>query len=387
MDTQRSPIGVRQQEPLVTVPFVDLRVRDQALKADLVAAATAVLESGAFILGPAVDECEQALARRCGTRYAVGVASGTDALLLTLRALGVGPGDEVLTPANAFLSSTSVIALAGARPLLVDVCEKDLNLDPARLEALVTPRTKAMIVVHLTGRPAQLHPILSMAQRYGLPVIEDCAQAIGARYHGQPVGSFGIAGCFSFHPLKQLGAYGDGGAIVTSDPILYKRLVMARNHGLRNRDQCAFWSVNSRLDTMQAAFLNVKLRYLDGWIAEHRAIAAGYCHQLTGVVQVPEEEPHEFSVYQTFIIQAAQRDALQVALAKRGIETRVHYPIPLHLQEPARALGYGPGDCPMAEQLSQRILSLPIYPTLTAEQQEAVVAAIRDFYGDGGGGS
>lgn len=362
------------------VPFVDLRLRSGPLRDDIVAAVGAVLDHGQFILGPEVERFERALAALCEVRHTVGVASGTDALILSLRALGIGPGDEVITVPNVFPATASAITLAGARPVFVDVRE-DLNLDPDALEAAVSPRTKAILVVHLTGRPADMHPVMRIAERHRLLVIEDCAQAMGARYHGQPVGSFGAAGCFSFHPLKVLSGCGDGGAVVTNDASLAQRLVKARNHGLCSRDECEAWGVNSRLDTLQATILSAKLSYLEGWIAERRAVAAFYRAQLAGIVRVPEERPHECCVYQTFVVQAERRDELQRHLARRGIETMVHYRIPLHLQEAARGLGYRAGDFPVAERLARTILSLPIWPGLGRVEQEAAVDAIRSFYG------
>ena len=227
-----------------------------------------------------------------------------------------------------------------------------------------------------------MHPILTIAENYGLAVLEDAAQAVGAKYHGKRVGSFGIAGCFSLHPLKNLNAFGDGGIITTNDESVYRYLLKARNHGLRDRNECEFWSVNSRLDTLQAAMLLVKLKYLDEWTEDRRANAEFYQKHLSHAVQIPEEKPFEYCVYQTFVIQADQRDELQYYLAKQGISTKIHYPIPIHLQEAARSLGYKPGDLPVGERQSQRILSLPVYPGFSHEQLEYVVNAIQKFYSD-----
>lgn len=364
---------------MITVPYVNLALQHRDLKPQLLAAVEKVLDHGNFILGPEVSAFEERFAAYCGTRYAVGVDNGTSALFLTLRSLGIGPGDEVITATNSFLASASAIALAGARPVLVDVRD-DYNIDPERVEAAITPRTKAIIPVHLTGRPADMDAILDIANRHGLYVVEDCAQAVGAAYRGRRVGSFGIAGCFSLHPLKTLNAIGDGGVITTNDPKLYATLRKARNHGLRNRDECEFWSYNCRLDTIQAAMLLVKMDYLDQWTSARRANAALYQAELHDVVRVPEDKPHEYAVYHTFVVQAERRDELQRYLQARGIETKVHYPIPIHLQDAAKGLGYHRSAFPVTEKLTQRILSLPIYPELTEAQRNEVVHAIHAFY-------
>jgi dTDP-4-amino-4,6-dideoxygalactose transaminase len=264
--------------------------------------------------------------------------------------------------------------------VFVDVRD-DYNLDPDLIEDAITPHTKAIIPVHLTGRPADMHPILEVAHRHDLYVIEDCAQAIGAHYHGQKVGSFGIAGCFSLHPLKTLNAAGDGGVITTDDPGLNNKLRKARNHGLRNRDECEFWSYNCRLDTIQAAMLLIKMDYLDQWTEARRANAAFYQEHLGSVVQIPEDKPHEYAVYHTFIVQAERRSELQAYLRAHRVDSKVHYPIPIHLQDAARGLGYGPGSFPVTERQARHILSLPVYPELTDDQLRRVVSSIKGFYG------
>lgn len=363
----------------IQVPYVNLALQHEAIKEQLLNAIEKVLSHGQFILGPEVRAFEERFAAYCGTRYAVGVDNGTSALFLVMRALGIGPGDEVITLPNSFLASASSIALTGARPVFVDVRD-DYNMNPDLLEDAITPRTKAIMPVHLTGRPADMHPIMEIARRYDLYVIEDSAQAVGARYHGQRVGSFGIAGCFSLHPLKNLNAVGDGGVITTDDPELYETLLKARNHGLRNRDECEFWSYNCRLDTIQAAMLLVKMDYLDQWTETRRGNAAFYQQHLRNIVQVPEDKPHEYAVYHTFIIQAERRNELQEYLLEEGIETKVHYPVPIHLQDAAKELGYGPGSFPVTEHQARHILSLPVYPELTDAQRDHVVNAIRLFY-------
>jgi len=365
--------------PPLRVPYVNLALQQQAIQADLLSAVARVLESGCYILGPEVEAFEQEFAAYCHAKYAVGVDNGTSALMLVMRALGIGLGDEVITAPNSFLASASSIALVGARPVFVDVRD-DFNIDPARLEDAITPRTRAIMPVHLTGRPADMTPILDFAARRGLHVLEDAAQAVGAEYHGRRVGSFGATGCFSLHPVKNLSAIGDGGMITTNDEALADKLKIMRNHGLRNRDECGLWSPNCRLDPLQAALLRVKIGHLEQWTAARRAHAAFYRQALREVVEVPEERPHERAVYHTFIIQAERRDQLQRFLLERGIETKVHYPIPIHLQPAAAGLGYGPGSFPIAERQVGRILSLPVYPELTEAQRQRVVDAIVEFY-------
>lgn len=372
MTTQGVP-GIR------AVPFVDLGGQHREIKAEILEAIDRVLSHGQFILGEEVAAFEAEFAAYCGTKYAVGVGNGTDALVLAMRAMGIGPGDEVITAPNSFLASASSIALTGATPVFADVRD-DLNIDPERVEAAVTSRTKAIMPVHLTGRPADMTPIMDVADRHGLAVVEDAAQAVNASYKGQTVGSFGVAGCFSFHPLKNLNALGDGGAITTDDEAVYEHLVSARNHGLVSRDETAFWSVNSRLDALQAAVLRVKMRYLEGGIAARRRNAELYRERLTGVVECPRELPHEFAVYQTFVVQAERRDELQRFLAERGVETKVHYPVPIHLQEAAKDLGYRAGDFPVTERQARRILSLPNRPELTDDDVAHVAYSIRSFY-------
>lgn len=361
------------------VPYISLPLQHQAIKSELLRAVEQVLDHGCFILGPEVAAFEKSFAEYCGARYAVGVDSGTSALYLAMRALGIGPGDEVITTPNPFLASASSIALAGARPVFVDVRD-DYNLNPQLLEAAITPRTRAIIPVHLTGRPADMYPIMEIAQRHSLYVIEDCAQAVGARYHGQPVGTFGGIGCFSLHPMKTLNAVGDGGIVITKEESIYHYLLKARNHGFRNKDECEFWSHNCRLDTLHAAMLMIKMKYLDKWTKARRANAKFYQARLRNFVKTPEDKPYEYAVYHAFFIQANRRDELQLYLKERGIETIVHHRIPIHLQEGARSLGYSREDFPVAEQQCRRILSLPVFPELTAEQKEHVVHSIQEFY-------
>lgn len=345
------------------------------------AAVGAVIDHGRFVLGPEVAEFERRFAGLCGVPFAVGVNSGTDALMLALRALGVGPGAEVITVPNSFVASVGCITLLGARPVLVDVRD-DYTIDPDRIAAAVTPRTKAILPVHLTGRPCDMEPILAIARRHQLVVVEDCAQAVLAEYRDHPVGSFGAIGCFSFHPLKTLNALGDGGALTCHDPEMHERLAVMRNLGLRTRDDCVMWSGNSRLDTVQAAMLLVKLRYVQEWTDCRRRHAAAYRARLAGIpqVRVPEDLPSQKSVYHTFVVEADERDRLRASLAERGIGTAVHYPVPIHLTTAGRDLGYAAGSFPVAERQASRVVSLPVHPDLTPDQIDRVCEGIRAFY-------
>lgn len=363
----------------VRVKYINLPLQHRPIKDKLLGAVEAVLDKGDFILGGAVKAFEARLADYCGVNHALGVADGTEGAVMIMKALGIGPGDEVITVPNSFLATASCIVLAGATPVFVDARD-DYNIDPDLIEAAITPRTKAIIPVHLTGRPADMRPILEIADKHSLHVIEDAAQAIGATYHGQRTGSFSTAAFFSLHPLKNLNACGDSGAITTNDGVLCEKLVKMRNHGLRNRDESEFWGYNSRMDTIQAAMLNVKFDYLDEWTEKRRENAAFYQQHLDDVVTVPKDKPHERAVYHTFVIQCDRRDELQRYLLEQGIETKIHYPISIHLQAAARDLGYKRGDFPVSERQAQRILTLPIYPELTQAQKELVVEEVHKFY-------
>jgi len=365
----------------VRVPYVALSLRAKRVKQQLMTAIEKVIDHGIYILGPEVQDFEKRFASYCGTRFAVGVADGTSALILALQGLGVGPGDEVITAPNSFAASASSIALLGATPRFVDVRRQDMNMDPALLERAVSARTKAIVPVHLAGLPADMEPILKVAERYRIPVVEDAAQAVGTTYHGKRTGALGQAGCFSLHPLKNLHAIGDAGVIVTDDEHLYTWLLKARNHGLRTRDEVEFWSRNTRLDTLQAAVLIVMLEHLDEWIEERREIAAQFRTGLRDLVGVPEETPGSFHTYQTFVIVAEHhRNALLDHLQRRGVDAKVHYPVPIHMQPAARGLAHEPDDFPMAHWLADRIISLPIYAEMTSEQRAAVIEGVRSFY-------
>lgn len=364
------------------IPYADLVSQHQSLKKELMEAIARVMDHGKFILGPEVELLEKRFSELCQVPYAVALNSGTDALILALKVLGLKHGDEVITVPNSFVATTSAIALVGSKPVFVDVGD-DYNIDPFQIEQAITPKTKAILPVHLTGRSAKMDAIMKIAQRHNLNVIEDAAQSILAEYQGKRVGSFGTMGCFSLHPLKTFNACGDGGMITTKDESIYKRLKILRNLGLSNRDRCEVWSGNSRLDTIQAAILLVKMQYLNSWTEKRRQNAFFYRNRLAGIseIKIPEEMPFEKNVYHTFVIQAERRDDLKKFLEGKGIETAIHYPIPIHLQESARNLGYAVGRFPKAETQAQHILSLPIYPELGQTKMQQIVYLIKDFYG------
>ena len=374
-------IKVQKQSTINQIPYIDLKSQHASLKSELLSSIGEVIDDGNFILGEQVTEFERQFAQLCGVTYAVGVNSGTDALILALKAIGVRSGDEVITVPNSFVASTTCIRVLGARPVFVDVGD-DYNIDPNKIADAITATTKAIIPVHLTGRPCNMEPILAIAKEKGIAVVEDAAQAVLAEYQGKRVGSLGTVGCFSLHPLKNLGACGDGGVLVTDDAELYEKLKVMRNIGLRTRDDCVLWSHNSRLDTLQAAILLVKLRYLHEWAEQRRENARYYQTQLAGIpqIQVPPEREWEKCVYHTFVIQAERRDQLRQFLSDRSIGTAIHYPVPIHLSTAGKELGYTAGSFPIAEMQSRRILSLPIYQELTVEQLEQVCHNIKLFY-------
>jgi dTDP-4-amino-4,6-dideoxygalactose transaminase len=365
-----------------SVPYTDFAKQNDLIKGKLLQACESVIDSGRYINGPEVSDFEKEFADFCDTKFAVGTANGTCALHLSLGGLGLQAGDEVITAPNSFIASASSIALAGGRPTFADIGE-DLNIDPDEIERAITPRTRAIMPVHLTGRPAQMVQIMEIADKHGLVVIEDAAQAVGARLRGKPVGGWGDVACFSLHPLKNLHAFGDGGIATTDDAKVVKRLQMARNHGLQNRDQCDFWSYNCRLDEIQAAMLRIQLSVLEQWTEERRKLAFRYNDLLSPFVSVPVEGPGERCVYQTYVIQAERRDALCEHLVGNGIEALVHYETPIHLQPAAKDLGYSADDFPVAMRACERILSLPLYPGMPLEHQDRVVELIGNFYGSG----
>lgn len=365
--------------PTYTVPYSALTTEVALVKIELMRAVENVLDSGRYILGPEVAAFEHEFAEYCQTKCAAGISNGTSALHLVLRGIDLDDGDEVITAPNSFVASASSIALAGAKPVFVDICD-DGNIDPQRLEDAITERTRAVVPVHLTGRPAKMKDILEIARRRNLFVLEDAAQAVGASLDGKRVGSWGDAACFSLHPLKNLHAFGDGGMVTSQNQDLIARLAKSRNHGLANREQCDFWSFNSRLDEMQAAMLRVQLRHLDAWTEIRRSLALRYNDLLRSYVEVPDEGPGERCVFQTYVVKAERRDELKQYLNEHGVEALIHYATPIHLQPAAKGLGYTANDFPKTMRHVGKILSLPLYPTLTHAKQDHVVELISSFY-------
>jgi dTDP-4-amino-4,6-dideoxygalactose transaminase len=361
------------------VPYTDFPAQNAGVRDELRGAFDEVLDSGHYIQGPNVAAFEGEFAAFCEAPYATGVANGTCSLHLVLRSMGVGPGDEVITAPNSFFASAAAISLVGATIVFADVNE-DSNLDPDAIEAAVTERTRAIMPVHLTGRPVDMVRIQAVADAHGLGILEDAAQAVGSSFRGQRVGSWGTAASFSLHPLKSLHAFGDAGIVTARDERIISDVALRKNHGLVDRGTCAEWSFNCRLDEVQAALLRVQLRNVDAKIAERRRLAHRYHDLLRDYVVVPEEREGEVHTYQTYLIQAGDRDALQAHLRANGVEAIVHYATPLHLQPAAVDLGYGPGSFPITERLSDSILSLPLFPGMTVEQQDRVVAEIAAFY-------
>jgi dTDP-4-amino-4,6-dideoxygalactose transaminase len=360
------------------IPFVDLQAQYRALKPEIDAAVLKVFDQASFILGPAVASFEKDFAAFCGTRDAVGVNSGTSALHLALLAAGVVPGDDVITVPYTFVATVAAIEYAGAKPVLVDVEPDYWTMDPAKLEAAITPRTKAIMPVHLYGQPADMDPILEIARRHGIPVIEDAAQAHGSEYKGRRCGSMGRLGCFSFYPGKNLGAYGEGGAVVTDDPELAKRIRLLRAWGEEVRYEHKFKAFNYRMDGVQGAVLGVKLRHLEAWTDARRRNAAEYGRQLAGTsVTAPVERPGCRHVYHLYPVRLQNRDAWRAALGEAGVQTGVHYPIPVHLQPAYRDLGYKAGDFPVSEGVAHEVLSLPMFPELTTEQIGTVAGLLK----------
>jgi dTDP-4-amino-4,6-dideoxygalactose transaminase len=367
---------------IIKVPYTGFSQQFLQEKEELLAVITATLERGDYVLGQAVREFEERIAALCGVRSAIGVGSGTDALVLALKALGVGVGDEVITVANSWISTASCIALVGAKPVFVDIRD-DLNIDPELIEPAITSKTKAIIPVHLTGRPAAMGEIVTLAAKHGLYVVEDAAQAVGAKYEGVSVGGLGDIACFSLHPLKNLNACGDGGIITCNNARWSDSVNLLRNHGLVDRDHVEIWGYCSRLDTLQAAILLSRLESLSEIERARRDNAAFYHERLEEYVAVPRAGVGEHHVYHTYIIQTDRRDELAVYLKERGISAKVHYPVPIHLQKAAGYLGYQRGDLPKTEELGEKILTLPVHQFLTEEQKEHIVDSIASFFSRG----
>jgi len=369
------------------VPLLDLKAQYHAIKADVDQAVARVFESQQFILGPAVQQCEEKLAVYCGCPHAVGVSSGTDALLIALMVEGIGPGDEVITPPHSFFATAGCVARVGARPVFVDIDPVTYNLRPDLIEAAITPRTKAIIPVHLFGQMADMAPIMEIAARRNLVVIEDAAQAIGSEYQGRRAGSIGHYGCFSFFPSKNLGCAGDGGLVTTPDAVRAEKLRVFRAHGSKPKYFHRVIGGNFRLDALQAAVVEAKLPYLDGWTAGRQANAARYNELFRqsglverGLVKTPVEAPQRRHIYNQYVIRVERRDELQKHLTQAGIGNEIYYPVPFHLQECFAYLGGKPGDFPASEAAANHTVAVPVYPEITPEQQAYVVETIAAFY-------
>jgi len=375
------------------VPLLDLKAHHEPLHKEVMAAIEQTFRSQAFILGPEVGKLEERVASYCQTQFGIGVSSGTDALLIALMAIGVGPGDEVITTPYSFFATAGAVARLGAKPVLVDIDPRTYNIDPSKIGKAITSKSKAMIPVHLYGQCADMAPMLDLAQRHNLKVIEDAAQAIGSEYHdGRRAGSMGTIGCLSFFPSKNLGALGDGGMVVTNDQELAERMKVLRVHGGKPKYYHKLIGGNFRLDTIQAAVLNVKLNYLDDWTRRRQENARRYetLFQQSGLVQkekvrLPatvyrESGAKHYHIYNQFVLRVDKRDNLMAYLKQKGIGTEIYYPVPFHLQECFRYLGHKEGDFPESERAAKETVAIPIYPELSAVQQAEVVEAIASFY-------
>ena len=371
--------------PKLLFPFLDLKAEYASMKEDIRAAVDKVLESQQFIMGPEVKQLEAEIAAFIGSSFALSCASGSDALLLVLMALGVDSGDEVITPPFTFVATAGSIARLQAKPVFVDIDRETYNLDPARLEAAITPRTKAIMPVHLFGLPAEMGKISEIARAHRIPVIEDAAQSIGARFGDKYVGDIGACGCFSFFPSKNLGGAGDGGMITTNDPELAERVSVLRDHGSRKKYHYDLLGMNSRLDSLQAAILLVKFNHLEALTKARRRNAERYRQlfrqaRLDKMIALPIEPEGMRHVYNQFVIRTPRRDQLKEHLRHSGIPSEIYYPSPLHLQPAFAALGYGPGAFPQSEEASQHVLALPVFPQMSEEQQKIVVERTAEFF-------
>jgi len=379
--TEKQP----ERRPMM-FPFLDLQAQYGSIKNEILSAVSRVFQSQHFILGPEVDNFETEVAAFVGCRFAIGCASGSDALVLALMSLGIGPGDEVITTPFTFGATVGSIARLRARPVFVDIDPVNYNLAPAQIPAAMTRNTRAIMPVHLFGLMAEMDAILEVANTAEVAIVEDSAQAIGASWEGHPAGTLGAIGCFSFFPSKNLGGAGDGGMLTTNDAALADRLRILRVHGSRTKYSYEAVGMNSRLDALQAAILRVKLRYLPTWTAARQRNARRYRamfleNGLNRYVQIPEEDARRNHVYNQFVIRAPERDALRSHLQRAGIPTEIYYPLPLHLEPAFAYLGYTKGDFPQAEAACREVLALPIFAELTEGQQASVVAAVAEFYG------
>ncbi|MFC1510851.1 DegT/DnrJ/EryC1/StrS family aminotransferase [Candidatus Margulisiibacteriota bacterium] len=359
------------------IPFVDLKAQYRSIKEEIDAAMQCVIENTSFVMGEEVEAFEKEFAQFCEAKFAIGVSSGTDALHLALLACGVRPGDEVITVPNTFIATTEPISHCGARPVFVDINPKTYNIDVGKIEARITPKTKAIIPVHLYGQPTEMDPIIALARKHNLKVVEDACQAHGAAYKGKRVGGIGDLGCFSFYPGKNLGAYGDGGMITTNNDELARKARLLRNHGREDKYQHLIEGYCHRLDNLQAAILRAKLKRLDAWNGARRRAAKLYNNLLSGSVVIPYEPNWAKGVYHLYVVRVKERSQLQLKLKEKDIATGVHYPLALHLQPAYQHLGCKRGDFPVAETAQEEILSLPIYPEITPEQINCIAMEVK----------
>ncbi len=361
----------------VQVPYLDLKAQYRSIKAEIDAAVARVLDSGQFVLGAEVAGFERDFAAYCETSDCIALNSGTSALHLALLAAGIGPGDEVITVPFTFVASVAAIVYAGAKPVLVDIEPRSFTIDPGKIESAITFRTKAIMPVHLYGQSADMDPIMDIARRHRLVVIEDAAQAHGAKYKGRSVGNIGDMGCFSFYPGKNLGAYGEGGAVTTSNPEYARMVRMLRDWGQDRKYHHVLRGYNYRMEAFQGAVLGVKLRHLEQWTEARRKIVTQYNERLAHLdIETPVQMPWAKHVYHVYTVRSMDRDGLQTALQAEGIQTGIHYPVPVHMQPAFADLGYGPGDFPHSEAAAQQVLSLPLYPELSSQAVEQVAAAV-----------
>lgn len=365
----------------MTILMVDFKREYTEIRNEVDLSIQRVLNSGWYVLGNEVKAFEKDFSGYIGPKYAVGVNSGTDAIMLSLMCLGVGHGDEVITVSHTATATVSAISVTGAKPVFVDIEEDTMLMDTGQVEAKINDKTKAIVPVHLYGHPVDMSPLMDVSEKYEIPVVEDCAQAHGSEYKGRKVGSIGVIGAFSFYPTKNLGAYGDGGIVVTDDKNLYERLAMQRQYGWRERDNAEMQGVNSRLDEMQAAILKVKLKFLDGWNERRRKVAKLYNEFLKdSEIVTPMEKEYAKHVYHLYVVRCKDRNKLQQYLSKKGIQTMVHYPIPVHLQKAYQTLGYKKGELPITEKCAKEIISLPIFPQLKNKEVEYIMKAISGGY-------
>jgi dTDP-4-amino-4,6-dideoxygalactose transaminase len=368
----------------VAVPLLDLQAQYRPIRDEILAAMTRVADSQRFIMGPEIDALERELAQMLGIRHAISVSSGTDAVLLALMALGIGRGDEVVTPSYSFFATAGAVVRVGARPVLVDIDPQTYNIDPDEVAAAITPRTKAVMPVHLFGQSAEMDPIVDAAAARGIPIVEDAAQAIGATYKSRPLGGIGAFGCFSFFPSKNLGAFGDAGLVTTNDDDLAERARLLRTHGMKPKYYHHVVGANFRMDALQAAILRVKAPHLAGWTEGRRRNATRYralftSAGLAGAIGLPVEAPDRVHIYNQFVIRTPERDALKAHLDAQGIGNEIYYPVPFHLQPCFADLGYRAGAFPHSERAAVESLAIPIYGELTQEQQDTVVSSIAAF--------